>query len=53
MTHDSKQLRRLFRFQLVDVIIAMSLAGVINLSMLVMASSILAARAAVDSMARL
>jgi manganese transport protein len=39
VTHDPKQLRRLYRFQLVDVAIAMSLAGVINLSMLVMASS--------------
>ncbi len=39
VTHNPKQLRRLYRFQLVDVAIAMSLAGVINLSMLVMASS--------------
>lgn len=39
VTRDPKQLRRLYRFQLVDVVIAMSLAGVINLSMLVMASS--------------
>ncbi len=39
VTRDPGQLRRLFRFQLVDVAIAMSLAGVINLSMLVMASS--------------
>jgi manganese transport protein len=39
VTHNPKQLRRLYRYQLVDVAIAMSLAGVINLSMLVMASS--------------
>lgn len=39
VTHDPTQRRRLYRFQLVDVAIAMSLAGVINLSMLVMASS--------------
>jgi manganese transport protein len=31
--------RRLFRFELIDVIIAMSLAGLVNLFMLVMASS--------------
>lgn len=39
VTRDPGQQRRLYRFQLVDVVIAMSLAGIINLSMLVMASS--------------
>lgn len=34
-----EQLRRLFRFQLLDVLIAMSLAGFINAAMLVMAAA--------------
>ncbi len=37
--HDPQQRRRLFRFELIDVIIAMSVAGLINLSMLIMAAS--------------
>jgi len=37
--HDPQQRRRLFRFELIDVIIAMSIAGLINLSMLIMAAS--------------
>lgn len=36
---DGQQKRRLFRFELLDVIIAMSLAGLVNLFMLVMASA--------------
>jgi manganese transport protein len=34
-----KQLRRLFRFELVDVILAMGLAGLINAAMLIMAAA--------------
>jgi manganese transport protein len=36
---DSAQLKRLFRFELIDVTIAMSLAGVVNAAMLIMAAS--------------
>jgi manganese transport protein len=36
---DEKQKRRLFRFELVDVMIAMGLAGLINAAMLIMAAS--------------
>jgi manganese transport protein len=36
---DQQQRRRLFHFELIDVIIAMSIAGLINLSMLIMAAS--------------
>jgi manganese transport protein len=36
---DPVRLRRLFRFQLIDVLIAMSLAGAINAAMLIMAAS--------------
>jgi manganese transport protein len=32
--------RRIFRFELVDVVIAMSIAGVVNMSMLIMAAAI-------------
>ncbi len=39
VTHDPKKLRRLFHFELVDVIIAMSIAGLVNAAMLVMAAS--------------
>src|SRR6266516_1560989 len=38
-TPDKQQKRRLFRFELLDVIIAMSLAGLVNLFMLIMASA--------------
>jgi manganese transport protein len=38
-TPDEQQKRRLFRFELLDVIIAMTLAGLVNLFMLVMASA--------------
>jgi manganese transport protein len=36
---DAKLRKRLFRFELVDVIIAMSIAGLINMAMLIMAAS--------------
>ncbi|HKP53118.1 MAG TPA: Nramp family divalent metal transporter [Chloroflexia bacterium] len=36
---DEKQKKRLFRFELVDVMIAMGLAGLINAAMLIMAAS--------------
>src|SRR5574341_2682083 len=36
---DSAQLKRLFRFELIDVTIAMGLAGVVNAAMLIMAAS--------------
>ncbi len=38
-TSDAKQRRRLFRFELVDVVIAMGLAGLINAAMLMMAAT--------------
>jgi manganese transport protein len=39
VTRDPSQLRRLFRFEVVDVVIAMGLAGLINAAMLMMAAS--------------
>ncbi|MBI3943450.1 MAG: Nramp family divalent metal transporter [Chloroflexi bacterium] len=39
VTRDPLQLRRLFRFEVVDVLIAMGLAGFINAAMLIMAAS--------------
>jgi manganese transport protein len=39
VTRNPEQLRRLFRFELIDVIIAMTLAGVVNAAMLIMAAS--------------
>ena len=39
LTDDEK--RRIFRFELVDVVVAMSIAGVINVSMLTIAASVL------------
>ena len=39
VTRDPGQLKRLFRFQIVDVVIAMSLAGFINAAMLIMAAA--------------
>jgi manganese transport protein len=39
ITRDPAQLHRLFRFELIDVIIAMTLAGVVNAAMLIMAAS--------------
>jgi manganese transport protein len=40
--------RRIFRFELVDVVIAMSIAGLINMSMLVIAASTFHTRGLVD-----
>lgn len=39
VTRDPNQLRRLFRFEQIDVVIAMGLAGMINAAMLIMAAS--------------
>jgi manganese transport protein len=39
VTRDPGQLRRLFRFELVDVVIAMTIAGLVNAAMLMMAAS--------------
>jgi manganese transport protein len=39
VARDAEQRRRLFRFELVDVVIAMALAGLINMSMLLMAAT--------------
>jgi manganese transport protein len=39
VTHNPEQQRKLFRFELIDVFIAMGLAGLINMAMLIMAAS--------------
>lgn len=39
VTRDPRQLHRLFRFELLDVLIAMGAAGLINIAMLIMAAS--------------
>jgi manganese transport protein len=39
VTRDPGQLRRLFRFEIVDVLIAMIIAGAVNAAMLIMAAS--------------
>jgi manganese transport protein len=39
VTRDPAQQRRLFRYELIDVFIAMGLAGLINMAMLIMAAS--------------
>ena len=39
-----EQKRRIFRFELVDVVVAMSIAGLINMSMLVIAASVFHSR---------
>ena len=39
VTRDPQQQRKLFRYELVDVFIAMGLAGLINMAMLIMAAS--------------
>lgn len=39
VTRDPHQLRRLFRFEIVDIVIALGLAGLVNAAMLVMAAS--------------
>jgi manganese transport protein len=41
---NAEQRRKIFRFELVDVVIAMTIAGLINISMLVMAAGIFHAR---------
>ena len=46
VTEDDK--RRIFRFELVDVVIAMSIAGIINVSMLAIAASVFHAQGLVD-----
>lgn len=39
VTRDPVQLKKLFRFELIDVAIAMGLAGLVNMAMLIMAAS--------------
>jgi manganese transport protein len=39
VTHDPEQKKRLFRFEQIDVFVAMGLAGLINMAMLIMAAS--------------
>jgi manganese transport protein len=39
VTREPRLLRRLFRFQLIDVLVAMTLAGAINAAMLIMAAT--------------
>lgn len=39
ITRDERQLRRLFRFEVIDVVIAMGLAGLINAAMLIMSAA--------------
>ncbi len=39
VTNDAGQKRRLFRYELIDVFVAMGLAGLINMAMLIMAAS--------------
>lgn len=39
VTRDPEQLKRLFRFELLDIVIAMGLAGFINAAMLIMAAA--------------
>ena len=39
VVRDAKRLKRLFRFELVDVVVAMGIAGLVNAAMLVMAAS--------------
>ncbi len=39
VTHDPQQLRRLYHFELLDVVIAMGAAGLINIAMLVVAAA--------------
>jgi len=44
ITRDPQQMRRLYRFELVDVIVAMGVAGLINAAMLIMSASTFFAR---------
>jgi len=39
VARDARQRRRLFRFEMVDIVIAMGLAGLVNVSMLMMAAA--------------
>lgn len=39
VSHKADQLRRLFRFEVIDVVLAMGLAGLINAAMLIMAAA--------------
>jgi manganese transport protein len=39
VTRDPVQLRRLFRYEVIDVLLAMSIAGMVNAAMLIMAAS--------------
>ncbi len=39
VTGDRRQMKRLYRFELIDVLVAMGLASLINMSMLIMAAS--------------
>jgi manganese transport protein len=39
VTNDPRQMRRLYRFELIDVLVAMGLASLINMSMLIMAAA--------------
>ncbi|MFN8474135.1 MAG: Nramp family divalent metal transporter [Anaerolineae bacterium] len=39
VTREPRQLRRLFRFEVIDVVIAMGVAGLVNMSMLIMAAA--------------
>jgi manganese transport protein len=39
VTRDPQKLRRLYRFELIDIVIAMGIAGIVNAAMLVMAAS--------------
>lgn len=39
VTNDPAKLKRLFRFEVIDVLIAMSIAGLVNMAMLIMAAS--------------
>ena len=39
VVRDPEQLRRLFGFEVVDVLMAMDLAGLVNMAMLIMAAS--------------
>ena len=48
VVRDPAQQRRLFRFQLVDVAVAMSIAGLINAAMLIMAASTFFAQGLTD-----
>src|SRR5213076_1215722 len=40
IARDEAEAKRIFRFEVVDVLIAMSLAGIINMAMLYMAASV-------------